>query len=62
MKKDFTKGRSTIHYELCKVFYSLLINLFANYLVFLQVQPTYFSLLFIMFIDILNDVIISTLW
>ena len=62
MKKDFVKGRSTTRYELRKVFYSLLINLFANYLVFLQVQPTYFSLLFIIFIDILNDVIISTLW
>ena len=62
MKKDFVKGRSTTRYELRKVFNSLLINLFANYLVFLQVQPTYFSLLFIMFIDILNDVIISTLW
>lgn len=62
MKKDFVKGRSTTRYELRKVFYSLLINLFANYLVFLQVQPTYFSLLFIMFIYILNDVIISTLW
>ena len=62
MKKDFVKGRSTTRYELRKVFYSLLINLFANYLVFLQVQPTYFSLLFIMFIDIPNDVIISTLW
>ena len=62
MKKDFVKGRSTTRYELRKVFYSLLINLFANYLVFLQVQPTYFSLFFIMFIDILNDVIISTLW
>ena len=62
MKKDFAKGRSTTRYELRKVFYSLLINLFANYLVFLQVQPTGFGLCFIMFIYILDDVIISTLW
>ena len=62
MKKDFAKGRSTTRYELRKVFYSLLINLFVNYLVFLQVQPTGFGLGFIMFIYIFDDVIISTLW
>ena len=62
MKKDFAKGRSTTRYELRKVFYSLLINLFANYLVFLQVEPTYFGLCLIMIIYIFNDVIISSLW
>ena len=62
MKKDFAKGRSTTRYDLCKVFFHLLINLFANYLVFLQIQPTYFGLCLIMIIYILDDVIISTLW
>ena len=62
MKKDFAKGRSTTRYELRKVFYSLLINLFVNYLVFLQVQPAHFCLLFISFIVVFDDVIISSLW